>query len=150
VNGQYFLWAQGELAADGEEFSAFTRIDVVGGAPAWPAPVLQDIRTGSDRTSKVTLSAGRIRAGRAAMLTVTIGRDDGSKPAVSPYLGAFAHVIAVPEDGDSLIHVHPMNGRKPNEGMLHATFPTAGKYRLWIQFLDAGVLKTVPLAVEVF
>ena len=68
---------------------------------------------------------------------------------ITPYLGAFAHIIAVPaDDGDSLIHVHPMNGGQKNEGMLHATFPTAGLYRIWIQFLDNGDLKTVALVVE--
>ena len=43
-----------------------------------------------------------------------------------------------------------MNSSKINEGMIHATFNSAGKYRLWIQFVDNNILRVVPLAIEVF
>jgi hypothetical protein len=42
-----------------------------------------------------------------------------------------------------------MDGGQPNEGMLHVSFPTEGFYRLWVQFIDAGELKTIPLSVAV-
>lgn len=84
-----------------------------------------------------------------AMLTLTFNRTDGTKPDIQPYLGAFAHVILVPEDADSLLHVHPMQGATPNEGIFHTSFPDQGDYRLWVQFLDGGVLRTVPLSVTV-
>ena len=74
---------------------------------------------------------------------------DGTTPQIEPYLGAFAHIIATPSDGDALIHVHPI-GTGPSQGMLHTTFPAAGEYRLWIQFIDDGNLKTIPLSVKVF
>ncbi len=83
------------------------------------------------------------------MIMLNFSREDGSKPNITPYLGAIAHVVAVALDGDTLIHVHPMNGRNPNEGMIHATFPTAGFYRLWIQFIDDSVLRVIPLSIEV-
>lgn len=84
-----------------------------------------------------------------AMLTLTFTKADGSPSNATPYLGAFAHVIATPQDGSSLIHVHPMDGSVPNEGMLHVEFPKEGFYRLWIQFNDEGILKTVALSVKV-
>lgn len=149
VNGNYFIWTQGELSSDSEEFSSVTRIEVTGGQTSWPAPVLGNIRSGKNAGSVATLSGQALKAGKMAMLTLTLTREDGAPAQITPYLGAFAHVIATPEDGDSLIHVHPMNTAKPNEGMLHATFPTAGHYRLWVQFQDASQLKTVPLSVEV-
>ena len=49
----------------------------------------------------------------------------------------------------SQYHVHPMEGSDANSGMLHATFPSAGDYRVWIQLIDHGVLKTIPLSVTV-
>ena len=88
-------------------------------------------------------------AGKMAMLDLTMSRTDGSTTQLTPYLGAFAHIIATPKDGDSLIHVHPI-GTGPAQGMIHATFPAAGEYRLWVQFIDGGILKTIPLSVEVF
>jgi hypothetical protein len=150
VNGNYWIWAQGELADGKEDFSSATRLMVTGGQAEWPSPELTDMRTGSDGHSTVQLEATRLVAGQMAMLTVVLGRNDGSEPEITPYLGAFAHVIVTPQDGDSLIHVHPMNGENANEGMLHVTFPAAGLYRLWIQYLDGGELKVVPLSVEVF
>lgn len=72
----------------------------------------------------------------------------GSVEFLTPYLGAFAHVVAVPSAGDSLQHVHAMD-ISSDEGMLHTTFPAAGEYRLWIQFVDGGTLKVIPLSVVV-
>lgn len=150
VSGEYWIWAQGELL-DRTEFSTPTKIKVQVNKPAWPnPPTLKDIRAGASGNSTVTLSKERLKAGSMAMLNVILGRNDGSQPSITPYLGAFAHVIAVTDDADTLIHVHPMGGSRPNEGMLHATFPRKGFYRLWIQFIDAGLLRTIPLSVQVF
>lgn len=151
VDGEYWVWTQGQLSVDGEEFSSSVRLKVRGGSQAWPAPpVLTDNRQGADQISTVTLSNDKLKAGQMAMVMVTLGRNDGSIPQNTPYLGAFAHVIAVPKAGDSLLHVHPMNGAHPNEGMLHVLFPEAGYYRLWVQFMDDGYLRTVPLSVQVY
>ena len=150
-SGTYWFWAQGVLS-DGEEFSApiDTVVDLPG-KPGWPLPPqLTDSRSGVSGVSKVTLGNTKLFANKMVMLAVKVSRTDGSKPQVTPYLGAFAHVIAVTEDADSLIHVHPMNGSKPEEGMLHATFPRKGFYRLWIQYVDGGELRTIPLSVQVF
>ncbi|MBK7961783.1 MAG: hypothetical protein IPK04_11665 [Bdellovibrionales bacterium] len=43
VDGNYWIWAQGELAADGEEFSTSNRLDITGGATAWPTPLFLEI-----------------------------------------------------------------------------------------------------------
>lgn len=149
VNGNYFIWVQGEISSDSEEFSSLERLQVKDGAQEWPLPTLADVRTGKESGSVATLSNQTFHAGQMAMLTLKFTREDGSPPQITPYLGAFAHVITVPEDGDSLIHVHPMSSGKPDEGMLHATFPKAGYYRLWVQFQDAAQIKTIPLSVEV-
>lgn len=151
VDGEYWLWVQGELSEDNEEFSASTRLKVQGGLSPWPTPPqLGDIRSGEDSNSVLTLGNQRLRAGKMVMMNLTFSRKDGSSPTLSPYLGAFAHVVAVFDDADTLIHVHPMSTGNPNQGMLHVTFPNVGFYRLWVQFIDAGQLKTVPVSVQVF
>lgn len=149
VDGDYFVWAQGELSVDSEEFNSLARIEVSGGQPAWPPPVLGDVRSGSLTGSVATLSNQTLKAGKMAMLMLRFTEMDGSPADISPYLGAFAHVVATPEDGDALIHIHPMNGNSPNEGMVHVMFPSAGDYRIWVQFIDGGVLKTIPLSISV-
>lgn len=150
VDGNYRVWAQGELATDGEEFSVSNRLDITGGATAWPTPpVLGDQRTGKSGNSAIELGKDKLVAGKMAMLDLKMTRTDGTTPQLEPYLGAFAHIIATPADGNALIHVHPM-GTGPSQGVLHTTFPAAGEYRLWIQFIDDGNLKTIPLSVKVF
>jgi hypothetical protein len=148
TNGSYYIWAQGVLL-DGTEFSASYRVNVVGGKPALPVVALGDIRKSGLGNTVVELSKQKIKAGKMTMLTYTVSRNDGTQPEVTPYLGANAHVIAVSPDGSDLIHAHPMDGNSPSTGMIHVTFPTAGGYRIWVQVIDAGVLKTVPLSVTV-
>lgn len=151
VNGKYWVWAQGEITSDGEEFSASTRITIQGGQNAWPTPPkLTDIRQGNSGLSQVTIDNKKLTAKKMVMLNLKFARTDGTAPKLKPYLGAFAHVVAVPDDADSLLHVHPMNTADPNMGMLHVTFPRAGFYRLWVQFIDDEILKVVPLSVQVF
>lgn len=149
VNGEYWVWAQGKVARSGAEFSSPTRLTVTGGNSAWPAPpVLGDVRSGRSGNSMVELSQEEVHAGRMTMLDVTFSRMDGSAPELSPYLGAFAHVVAVSNAGETLEHVHPMDSGD-NTGMLHATFKEPGDYRLWIQFIDGGELKVIPLSIRV-
>lgn len=149
VNGNYWVWAQGKLKKGSVEFSSPSRLMVMGGGAEWPTtPVLGDVRKGSADITHVELGADALVAGSMAMLDVKFSRNNGTAPELTPYLGAFAHVVVVPSTGDALQHVHVMDVSS-DEGMLHTTFPAAGEYRLWIQFVDGGKLKVIPLSVVV-
>ncbi|MEO5668098.1 MAG: hypothetical protein ABIR96_08565 [Bdellovibrionota bacterium] len=149
TNGTYKIWTQGQMASDGDEFSATDEIVVSGGVAANPTPpVLVDQRSGEDRGSQVAVSNVRLRAGRMAMPTLTFSRVDGLAPVITPYLGETAHVVTTSEDGSKLIHSHPMEHN--GQFMLHMEFPDVGFYRMWIQFIEHGELKNVPVSVEVF
>ncbi len=147
-NGTYFTWAEGKLN-DGSEFSTYTKAEIVSGEPANPSSPVGDARQGENKLTVVSLAKTKVRAGKMTMLDYTVTRSDRQEPRLTPYLGAMAHVIAVAPNGVELIHVHPRESDKSNTGMIHATFPTKGDYRLWIQIVDRGELKTVPLAVTV-
>lgn len=148
VNGRYFFWVQGELK-DTEDFSVSQRAEITGGEPARKPIKLKESRQGADGLTKVTLSEEKLKAGEMAMLIYKVTRQDGKPAKVTPYLGANAHVIAVSPNGSELIHVHPMDGSSPGDGMLHATFPTVGAYRIWVQLVDDGILRTIPISVTV-
>ncbi|MBY0315908.1 MAG: hypothetical protein K2Q26_10335 [Bdellovibrionales bacterium] len=148
VNGKYSVWAQGETK-DGQEFSVSRELSVENGKPEIPMAPLGDVRLGEDGSTRLKLANTKVKAGKMVMIDFTISRTDGTTPSLSPYLGAFAHVIATAMNGNELIHVHPMEGSEPNTGMLHATFPHAGEFRLWVQFIDENVLKTIPLSITV-
>lgn len=148
VNGNYMVWAQGKTLA-GKEFSENVSLMVHNGETELSVTALGDVRSGSDGLTQVDLASTKIKAGKMVMIDLKVSRTDGTAPQLSPYLGAFAHVIATALNGSELIHVHPMEGDDANTGMLHATFPVSGEYRLWIQFIDGGELKTIPLSVVV-
>lgn len=149
ASGNYKLWAQGKVKK-GEEFSASTSAVVAISKSAWPTPPrLADLREGTDGISRITLSNAKLKAGQMAMLDLVFSRTDGTPSKITPYLGAVAHVIAVTADGQELVHVHPMDHGGKNKAMLHATFPAAGSYRVWVEFVDDGTLKRVPLALKV-
>lgn len=148
VNGNYFIWVQGELT-DHTEFSSLTRALLANGKAENPVLPLGDVRKGSDNKTILELSNIKIKAGKMVMLNFKVARTDNLEPIMAPYLGALAHVIATPSSGDELIHVHPMQGGEPNTGMIHATFPAEGAYRIWVQFIEHDELKTIPLSVTV-
>ncbi len=145
VNGSYMVWAQGETTA-GEEFSVYRSLTVENGLAENIVQPLGDVRTGTDGITQVELDAKTVKAGKMVMLDFTVSHTDGTTPQLSLYLGAFAHVIATAVNGTELIHVHPMEAG-PTSGMLHATFPARGEYRLWVQFIDGVDIKTIPLSV---
>jgi hypothetical protein len=149
-SGHYWLWAQGLIAKGNIEFAASSQLEVTSGSMANPLPPdLKESRSGSDGISVATLSQELIHSKKPVMLMLHYSRNDGSAPAITPYLGAKAHVTAVSDDGDSMIHIHPMNTSVPNELMIHAVFPAAGLYRVWIEFIDAGILRRAALVIEV-
>lgn len=148
TNGSYFIWAQGQLL-DGTEFSTVVRAQIANGNPELPVLTLGDHRKSSSGSTALELSKVKLKAGQAAMINFSVTRTDGLTPEITPYLGAMAHIITASPDGDELIHVHPMAGSAPNTGMIHAVFPTEGDYRVWVQLIDHGDLKTIPLSVTV-
>src|SRR5579859_2138303 len=57
TNGKYWVWVQGELSADEEEFTSSSRLVVKGGEKENPSPpILKENRTGKDGNSVATLS----------------------------------------------------------------------------------------------
>lgn len=149
-NGKYFFWAEGKLNGAEHEFNKLLNLKIDGGKPAIPAAKkLPQTLTGAKGNSVVALKIDSISANKEVMPTLEFSRNDSSASQLTPYLGALAHVVIVPVKGNKLIHVHPMPGSKPNELMMHTTFPAKGDYRIWVQFIDGGELKVVPLALNV-
>ncbi|HEX6021955.1 MAG TPA: hypothetical protein VFZ00_08160, partial [Solirubrobacter sp.] len=78
-------------------------------------------------------------------LSFTVTRD-GRPVAIQDYLGAKGHLVALREGDLAFLHVHPDERRLQFE----ATFPTAGRYRLFLQFKTAdGRLHTAEFTEEV-
>ncbi|MBE1490586.1 hypothetical protein [Plantactinospora soyae] len=91
---------------------------------------------------------GSLRPGQSNRLTLTVSRDGSAVTDLQPYLGAYGHLVAL-RDGDlAYLHVHPDGA--PGDGKTPAgpgiTFfaevPSAGAYRLYLDFQHAGTVRT--------
>jgi hypothetical protein len=98
---------------------------------------------------------GDLVAGRTSMMTVRITQGSVPITNVEPYLGALAHIAAFHEGDLEVVHMHPQEapasgaGASPSELMVHAEFPVAGLYRMFIQFQIDGRVHTAPITVAV-
>jgi hypothetical protein len=91
---------------------------------------------------RVTLDSGAAPAGREHELRFSVTR--GGRPVdVEPYLGARGHLVALREGDLAFLHVHP-DADSPS---FMTEFPSAGRYRLFLQFRDAGRIHTAAFTV---
>lgn len=117
--------------------------------PAEPAAETTTARVG-DYT--VTLD-GDLVAGEASTVTLTVTRDGEPVTDLQPYLGAYGHLVALREGDLAYLHVHPEDseteGGTAGPGISFvAEVPTAGRYRLFLDFRHGDVVRTAELAVS--
>jgi hypothetical protein len=93
----------------------------------------------------VALAASR--QGDETMLSYTISRA-GQPVAVEPYLGASGHLVALRAGDLAYLHVHPMDSKERGRIAFAAHYPSAGRYRLFLQFKAAGRVHTAALTQE--
>jgi hypothetical protein len=138
-----------DFSADGEQETLAADLFVSGGefeARPFPAPQALDSTDGYE----VRLAAGEPRAGEHSELGFAVTRDGRPVDDLAPYLGAKGHLVALREGDLAFLHVHPEEGETaPNQIVFDAAFPTAGRYRLYLQFKHEGTVRTVEYTVEV-
>lgn len=95
----------------------------------------------------VTLDGG-LHPGEESKLTLSVSRDGVAVTDLEPYLGAYGHLVALRVGDLGYLHVHPDG--EPGDGTTAAgpeiTFfaevPSAGTYRLFLDFQHQGVVHT--------
>jgi hypothetical protein len=93
---------------------------------------------------QVTLTDRPSTAGAESELGFTVTRG-GNPVAVQDYLGAKGHLVALRQGDLAYLHVHP----DENNLKFMAEFPTAGRYRLFLQFQVDGRVHTAEFTQEV-
>jgi hypothetical protein len=139
--GSYRLFADFSREDEPHTLAADLRVDGNADLQPLPAPRRDAV---SDGGYDVRLDAGHARPGEEAELRFTISRD-GKPITVEPYLGAGGHLVALREGDLAFLHVHPTGDGTE----FAATFPTAGAYRLFLQFKHEGRVQTVAFTQEV-
>jgi hypothetical protein len=139
--GSYRVFA--DFSVDDKPYTLADDVTVDGPvtSQALPAPV----RSVDVDGLRVALTEGAAKAGAESELAFTVTRN-GKPVAIQDYLGAKGHLVALRQGDLAFLHVHP----DENSLKFMATFPTAGNYRLFLQFkTDDGRLHTAAFTQEV-
>ncbi len=149
--GEWRLFAD-FVPAGGEGLTLGSDLSVAGGYS--PVPLPAPSRTAEVDGYTVTVD-GDLVAGEESELTLTVERDGRPVTDLQPYLGAYGHLVVL-RDGDlAYLHVHPTG--EPGDGRTHAgpgitfgtTTPSAGSYRLFLDFRHGDVVRTAEFTAEV-
>ena len=144
--GSYRLFA--DFSYQDEAITLATDLRVDGNADLVDLPAPQPTAV-SDGGYDVRLDATAVAAGEEAELRFTITRD-GQAVSTEPYLGAGGHLVALREGDLAFLHVHPIERDEQAESVgFAATLPTAGRYRLYLQFKHEGRVQTVAFTQQV-
>ena len=143
--GSYRLFADFSRDGEPQTLASDLRVDGAVDLRALPAAAPSAV---SDGGYDVRLASTGAPPGEEAELRFTITRD-GKPVATEPYLGAGGHLVALREGDLAFLHVHPTNEAGTSEIGFAATFPTAGRYRLFLQFQHDGAVQTVAFTQEV-
>jgi hypothetical protein len=129
--GSYRLLADFARGGTSSTLGADLRVDGRADLRALPEPA--DVATTGGYEVRLAEAGGELR--------FAITRD-GRPVQVEPYLGAGGHLVAL-RDGDlAFLHVHPTAARAGSIGF-ETEFPSAGRYRLFLQFKHEGRVQTV-------
>jgi hypothetical protein len=118
-----------------------------------PQPLPEPSTTAEVDGYTVTLD-GQLTPGAESQLTLSVARDGQPVTDLQPYLAAYGHLVAL-RDGDlAYLHVHPAGS--PGDGTtepgpditFYATAPSAGDYRLFLDFRHGDVVRTAEFTVH--
>ena len=143
--GDWRLFADFDPAGPDEAVTLGADVSVAGNYIPQPLPHASTTAEVDGYT--VTLD-GELVPGQASELTLSVSRDGQPITDLQPYLAAYGHLVAL-RDGDlAFLHVHP--GGEPGDGRtapgpditFYASVPSAGDYRLFLDFKHDGVVRT--------
>jgi hypothetical protein len=145
--GSWRLFADFVPAADGENRILGADLAVPG--EHVPAPLPVPSTTTEVDGYRVTLS-GDLEPGHESELTLSVSRDGRPVTDLQPYLGAYGHLVVL-RDGDlAYLHVHPVgDGAAGPEIEFATTAPSAGTYRLFLDFKHDDEVRTAAFTVSV-
>jgi hypothetical protein len=149
--GTYRVFADFEPAGLGDGLTLGT--DLAVGGRYRPAPLPAPAATSTVDGFDVAM-AGEPVAGEETELAFTVTRDGANVTDLQPYLGAFGHLVSLRTGDLAYLHTHPAEEAHAGERggprvRFATTFPTAGSYRLFLDFQVGGQVRTAEFTVEV-
>ncbi|MFI6170293.1 hypothetical protein ACIBCN_26165 [Nocardia sp. NPDC051052] len=146
--GTYRVFTDFVPAASGTGLVLSRTLTVTGTAE--PQPLPPPSRTATVDGYQVTATGDLSTAGGELRFTIT--RNGTPVTDLEPYLGAYAHLVALRANDLAYLHVHPEGevGRTPAgpDVAFHAQAPSAGGYRLYLDFSHGGAVHTAEFTME--
>ncbi len=107
--GTYYIWADVVPTATGQQEYAKTEVKVQGPPAAKDRTLNTTAEADGYRFSLTTENNETLQTGKATMVKVKVTTLDGRDfTALEPVMGAYAHMVAFPENLDGVTHIHPM------------------------------------------
>jgi hypothetical protein len=158
--GSYRVFADFKREGRSQTLGADLAVD---GQVDWEALPAPGTSTRTADGYEVRMQGADAVAGKESELRFEIARD-GKPVDVEPFLGARGHLVALREGDLAYLHVHPTDGghhhgapapeaaaAAPAHGgpIVFATeLPSAGRYRLFLQFKQGGQVHTAEFTLE--
>jgi hypothetical protein len=115
-----------------------------------PAELPEPATTATADGYQVTVEATGLAGGQTGSLTFRVARDGQPVTDLEPYLGARGHLVALREGDLAFLHVHPTDAATEGASIgFGAELPSAGRYRLYLQFQHDGQVRTAAFTLEV-
>lgn len=126
----------------GADLSAAGRYDPV------PLPQPQLLADAGDGY-EVEISRSEVTGGELSPVEFTVSRNGEPVGELDPYLGADGHLVALREGDQAFLHTHP-RGEPGGVGPIafDVEYPSAGHYRLFLQFKHRGEVRTAEFTQE--
>ncbi|WP_306336528.1 hypothetical protein [Streptomyces sp. KL118A] len=137
----------------GHDGSMTLGIDVAVAGPYDPRPLPEP--TGIAQLGEYAVALdGELVPGEARQLTLTVSRNGSPVTDLQPYLAAYGHLVALRVGDLGYLHVHPEG--EPGDGTtapgpeiaFMAVAPTAGTYRLYLDFQHDDTVRTAEFTVR--
>lgn len=130
--------------------SATLGVDVLAAGRFDPADLPAPATTATVAGYRVTMEPTGLAAGRTGALTFRVARDGRPVTDLEPYLGARGHLVALRQGDLAFLHVHPTDAATEGASIgFGVEPPSAGRYRLYLQFQHQGQVRTAAFTVDV-
>lgn len=151
-------WVYGDVAPSGKGSQIVaSQIKVSGAKPKWSTKLVLSTTSNLPGVKGILGSLQPLAVGESLTMQVKLFSTKKGKalPAITPWLGASGHMMIFHQDGQTVVHSHPLEGEEAaallKRGIIRfsARFPRAGLYKVYAQCKIGGVIKTFGFAVKV-
>jgi hypothetical protein len=142
-----------DFAPDGRSEALTLGRDIAVAGTYRPVPLPPPSTTATTPDGYAVTLTGALVPGTESPLTLSVSRDGAPVTDLQPYLAAYGHLVALRTGDLAYLHVHPTgtpgDGRTPAGPAIPflAEVPSAGPYRLYLDFAHQGVVRTAEFTV---